>query len=96
MSLLAFAAYIAIFLSAALFAFQLFETEEDRRVRQALNPGAAPRHTGLLLYRLAAPFVVQLAPLLRVLPLHARREQTRKRLIAAGLQAQIEPDELLA
>lgn len=85
-----------MFLAVALLAFQFFETEGDRRVRVALNPGVGQRHPGLLLYRLAAPFVVQLAPLLRRMSPGGLRETTRQRLVSGGLQAQIEPDEFLA
>ena len=89
-------AYFAVFVAATLLTYQFFETEEERRVRQALNPGATHRRTGLLVYRLAAPFVRQIAPLVSRLPISATREATRKRLVSAGLQSVIEPEEFVA
>lgn len=89
-------AYFAVFVAVTLLTYQFFETEEERRVRQALNPGATPRRTSLLVYRLAAPFVRQIAPLLSRLPISAMREATRKRLVSAGLQSVMEPDEFVA
>ena len=89
-------AYFAVFVAATLLTYQFFETEEERRVRQALNPGVVQRRTGLLVYRFAAPFVRQLAPVVSRLPISAIRESTRKRLISAGLQPLIEPDEFVA
>jgi tight adherence protein C len=89
-------AYISIFIAVTLFTYQFFEAEGDRRVRMALNPGQGRRRSTLMLYRLTAPFVVQLAPVIRRLPIQGLLERTRTRLAAAGFQAQIEPEEFLA
>ncbi len=88
--------YLCILIATALFAMQFFETDEERQMRLALNPGERRRVPGLFLFRLAVPFVRQLVPFIARLPIAQYREKTKNKLITAGLQMEISADEFIA
>jgi tight adherence protein C len=88
-------AYALVFAAVTLFLYQFFESEEERKVRQALHPETPSSQPNLLLFRLTAPFVRLLIPALTWVRMDEYRRRVARRLVAAGLRGQVSPDEFL-